>query len=335
MTLCPRSWIGALALAWGLAGASARAGDVAWVSVFKTAWYVQDRDAEPELLPQAENPFDLLARAQLSPEFLADPDNLLFISGMTLRTPAGQTYAMNFDPAGGLFWYYAGAVTAQALNQRHPPGDYRFTLRSLISGDLPITVPLAADDYPPAPRLLNFPAAQAINPAQDFTLRWNEFAGAGSRDIRLEIARADTADVVLAEGPLSGDLTALPIPADTLEPDTGYLATLSFTRFTVASPGSDPAMYAGFEAHTRFPLRTAPRGDLPPPRFTGWRRLPEGDLELTLDHPPGAALTLLGSETPTGPWLELETRPTTGTTTTFVVPAAQLGDRRFFRARKE
>ncbi len=332
MTLGFRPWARGLLGALSLAGVASRAGEVAWVSVFKAAWYVQDREAEPELLPQAENPFDLLARAQLSPEFLADPDNLLFISGMSLRAPT-QTYAMNFDPAGGLFWFYAGAVTAQALNLRHPPGNYRFTLHSLISGDVHFTVPLAADDYPPAPRLLNFTAARAIDPAQDFPLRWNEFRGAGGREIRIEIARADTADVVLAEGPLSGDLTTLRIPAHTLEPDTGYLATLTFIRYTTQWLDTDPQVLAGFEATTQFPLRTGPAGGSPPPRFTGWRRLPGGNLELTLAHPPGATLTLLGSETPSGPWQELETRPTTGTTTTFVVPAAQLGDRRFFRAR--
>lgn len=334
MTCCLRPWIGALALAWGLAGAAARAGEVAWVSVFKTAWYVQEADAEPELLPQAQNPFDLLARAQLSPEFLADPDNLLFISGMSLRAPT-QTYPLNFDPESGLFWYYVGAVTAQALNLRHPPGNYRFTLHSLISGQLHYTVPLPADDYPPAPRLLNFPAARAIDPAQDFTLRWNEFTGPGGREIRLEIARADTAEVVLAEGPLPGDLTALRIPAGTLAPETDYLATLTFTRYTTESLDTDPQAFAGFEAITQFPLHTGPAGGAPPTRFTGWRRLPNGDLELTLEGAPGRPLTLLGAEALNGPWSSLETRTPAGTTTSFVVPAGQLGDRRFFRAREE
>lgn len=334
MTRCLRPWIGALALAGGLAGAAARAGEVSWVSVFKAAWYVQETDAEPELLPQAQNPFELLARAQLSPEFLADPDNLLFISGMTLRAPT-QTYPMNFDPDSGLFWYYFGAVTAQALNLRHPPGNYRFTLRSLISGELHYTVPVASDDYPPAPRLLNFTAAQAIDPAQDFTLRWNEFTGSGSREIRLEIARADTAEVVLADGPLPGDRTSLRIPAGTLAPETAYLAMLTFTRYTTESLDTDPQAFAGFEAVTQFPLRTGPAGGSLPARFTGWRRLPNGDLELTLEGAPGRPLTLLGAETLNSPWTPIETRIPVGTTTTFVIPTGQLGDRHFFRAREE
>lgn len=333
MTRCLRPWIGALTVAGCLAGATARAGEVAWVSVFKTAWYVQEADAEPALLPQAQNPFDLLARAQLSPEFLADPDNLLFISGMTLHAPF--PHAMNFDPESGLFWYYVGAVTAEALNLRHPPGNYRFTLRSVISGELHYTVPLYTDDYPPAPRLLNFTAAQAIDPAQDFTLRWNEFTGTGGREIRLEIARADTAEVVLAEGPLPGDLTALRIPPGTLTPETDYLGTLTFTRYTTEWLDMDPQAFAGFEAITQFPLRTGPAGGAPPTRFTGWRRLPNGDLELTLEGAPGRPLTLLGADALNGPWSSLETRTPAGTTTTFVVPAALLGDRRFFRAREE
>lgn len=333
MTRCLCPWIGALTLAGCLAAAAARAGEVAWVSVFKAAWYVQETDAEPALLPQAQNPFDLLARAQLSPEFLADPDNLLFISGMTLHAPFA--HVMNFDPESGLFWYYVGAVTAQALNLRHPPGNYRFTLHSVISGDLHYTVPLMSDDYPPAPRLLNFTAAQAIDPAQDFTLRWNEFTGTGGREIRLEIARADTAEVVLAEGPLPGDRTSLRIPAGTLTPETDYLATLTFTRYTTEWLDTDPQAFAGFEAVTQFPLRTGPAGGSPPARFTGWRRLPNGDLELTLEGAPGRPLTLLGADALNGPWSPLETRTPAGTTTTFVVPAGQLGNRRFFRGREE
>jgi hypothetical protein len=325
-----------LSLVAALAGAAAaRGGDVAALSLFKAAWYVQTEDAEPELIPQAQDPFDVLAQAQLSPELLADPDNLLFIAGMSLRTPAGRTEAMNFDPAGGSFWFYAGAVSASALNLRYGPGTYRFTLHSLISGDTAYTLALAEDDYPPAPRLLNFTAAQAIDPSQEFVLRWNEFPGAGTREIRLEIAHADTAKVVLAEGPWSGDSTSFRLPAGTLSPDTEYMATLSFTRYTLEAPGADPPSYAGFEAHTEFPLRTRQPGGEPSVRFTGWRRLANGDLELTLAAPAGRPLTLLGAAALDGAWSPLQTVTPAEATAVLVVPAAQLGARQFFRARAE
>ena len=325
-----------LSLVAALAGATAgRGGDVAALSLFKAAWHVQTQDAEPELLPQAQDPFDVLAQAQLSPEFLADPDNLLFIAGMSLRTPAGRTEAMSFDPAGGSFWFYAGAVSAPALNLRYGPGTYRFTLHSLITGDSAYMLALAEDDYPPAPRLLNFAAAQAIDPAQEFTLHWSEFPGAGTREIRLEIARADTAEVVLADGPWPGDSTSFRIPAGTLSPDTAYAATLSFTRYTLEAPGADPPSYAGFAAHTQFPLRTRQPGGEPTVRFTRWRRLANGDLELTVEAPAGRVLTLLGAATLGDAWSPLQTVTPAEATAVLVVPAAQLGDRRFFQARAE
>ena len=326
-------WVSLVAPLAGLA--AARGGDVAALSLFKAAWYVQTEDAQPELLPQAEDPFDVLARAQLSPDLLADPDNLLFIAGMSLRTPAGRTEAMSFDTTSGEFWFYAGAVSAPALNLRYGPGTYRFTLHSLITGDTAYTLSLVEDDYPPAPRLLNFTAAQAIDPAQEFALRWNEFPGAGTREIWLEIARADTAEVVLAEGPLPGDRTSLHIPAGTLSPDTAYVATLSFTRYTIEAPGADPPSYAGFEAHTEFPLRTRQPGGEPNVRFTGWRRLANGDLELTVEAPAGRPLTLLGATALNGAWSPLQTVTPTGATAVLVVSAAQLGERQFFRARAE
>lgn len=321
------AWLGGLA--------AARGGDLATLSLFKAAWYVQTQDAEPELLPQAENPFDVLAQARLSPDLLADPDNLLFIAGMSLRTPAGRTEAMSFDPTDGSFWLYAGAVSTPALNLRYGPGTYRFTLHSLITGDTAYTLALAEDDYPPAPRLLNFTAAQAIDPAREFALHWNEFPGAGTREIRLEIVRADTFEAVLAEGPFPGDATNFRIPAGALSPDTAYLATLSFTRYTLETPGADPQGYAGFEAHTQFPLRTRQPGGGPSVRFLGWRRRANGDLELTVEAPAGRPLTLLGTASLDGAWSPLQTVTPAEVPAVLVVPAAHLGERQFFRARSE
>ncbi len=318
---------------WG--AAALRAGDLAGLRLFKAGWYVQTGDAEPELLPQAQQPFDFTATAALSPELLADPDALMFLAGLSLRTPGGRTEAMELDPLAGLFVWYEGAVSAQALNLRYGAGTYRFTLHSLISGDTSFTVPLAPDDYPPAPRLLNFTAAQAVDPAREFTLEWNAFTGEGERLIGLELARAETFEVVWAAHPLPGDATTHRIPAGVLAPETRYRLNLWFTRYTHAAPTADPPAFAGFESFTEVPLRTVQPGGSPQVRFTTWRRLPDGGLELTLEGPPGARLTLQGAEGVTGPWTALETRPAAGITATFVVPAGQLGARRFFRARIE
>jgi hypothetical protein len=321
-------------VATALATASAAAAELAGIHLFKAAWHTQTSDADPELLPQAQDPFDLTASAYLSEEVLADPDALLFITGMTWRAGTGL-YPMDFDPGAGAFRFYDGAVTAQVLNLRYPPGNYRFTLHSVITGDTTYTVPLAADDYPPAPKVTNFPAAQQIDPARDFTLRWSEFTDGDGREIWVQITVAASGQVVFAPPPLDGAATSVLIPAGTLEAETNYQALLTFRRYTHADFGTtQPSVYAGFEANNIVPLRTGSSGSPAPPRFAGWKRLANGDLELTVESQAGQPLTLVAAEALDGAWTNLQTATPTGATTTFVVPRAALDGRRFFRARE-
>ncbi len=314
---------------WGAALAQ-----VTQVRLFKAAWYIQDSEEDPALLPQAEEPFDFAATARLSDELLADPDALLFISGMTLCTPAGRTEVMDFAPGSGGFLFYEGAVTAQALNLRFGPGDYRLTLRSLITGDTAYTVPLAPDDYPPAPKILNFAAAQAIDPGADFTLRWAEFTGGGIRRITLEIADGENFEVVFAPPPLEGEATTVVIPAGTLQPNHAYVVTLLFTRLTHAVLEAVPQIVSGFEAHSHAPLRTT-GGSRPPPRFARWRLLTGGELELRVLSPAGGRITLESAAGPVGSWQTLEAVDPVNGEAVFIVPRAVLGERRFFRARED
>lgn len=220
-------------VATALATVSAAAAELAELFLFKAVWYLQTSDADPELLPRAQDPFDLTATAFLSEELLADPDALLFLTGMTLRAGTGL-YPMDFDPGAGAFRFYDGAVTAQGLDLRYPPGNYRFTLHSVITGETSYTVPLYGDDYPPAPKVIHFPAAQQIDPARDFTLRWSEFTGGGGREIWVQITVAASGQVVFAPPPLDGTATSLLIPAGTLEAETNFQAQLIFKRYTHA-----------------------------------------------------------------------------------------------------
>ena len=73
-------------------------------------------------------------------------------------------------------------------------------------------MPLAADDYPPAPKVTNFDAAQHVDPTRDFTLRWSVFDGAGDRTVWLEIVDGETFELVFDPGPLDGDATSVVIP---------------------------------------------------------------------------------------------------------------------------
>jgi hypothetical protein len=321
-------------IATALVTASATTAELAELYLFKAAWHTQTSDADPELLPQVQDPFDLTATAYLSEEVFADPDALLFITGMTLRAGTGL-HPMDYDPGAGAFRFYNGAVTAQALNLRYPPGIYRFTLHSLITGESRYNVPLYDDDYPPAPKVTNYTAAQQIDPARDFTLRWTDFTGGDVREVWVQIAVATNGQVVFAPPPLDGGATSVVVPAGTLEPETNYQALLTFRRYTHADFGTTlPSVYAGFEANNLLPLRTGTGGSPAPPRFTGWKRLANGDLELTVESPTARLLTLVAAEALDGAWTNLQTIASTGGATTFVVPRAALGGRQFFRVRE-
>lgn len=321
-----------LALALGVPASAALGEDLAALTLFKSAWYEQTGDADPVLFPQAADPYDITALAYLSEELLNDPDALMFLEGLTLRTPAGRVDGLDFDSFDGSFYLYEGAVSRQALNLRFGEGDYRFTLSSFITGDTVYTVPLPADDYPEAPRITNLPAAQQIDPARDFTLRWTAFTGGGERWIYISITDTGTGMDVFSDGPLDGEALATVIPAGTIQTGTAYEATLVFTRYTHVAETSLPASYAGFEAYNVFPLAAVEGGVLDPSRFTGWRLLGNGDLEVTLDCTPGYPLTLQGAAGPGGAWTNLQTTTPSAATATLVVPQTSLGASILLRA---
>jgi hypothetical protein len=310
-----------------------QAQDVSALFLFKAAWYRQADAGEPALLAPSDGPFDFYAQAHLSDEFLSDPDALDWITGMTLRTPSGRTEGMQFDGL-GTFWFGADAVSSSSLNTRYGAGTYRFTLSSILTGNSIFTIGLGADDYPPAPQVINFTAGQAIDPTAEFALQWTEFTGGGDRQIWLEIEDAD-GEFVFSAGPLPGtDLQAL-IPADTFEPARDYFAQLTFTRYTQANDATVPALYTAFEAYNWVPLRTSAGGAPAPSSFTAWQRLANGDLELTIACTPGRPLTVQGVASLGSPWQDITSLTPDVSPVKVVVAMTTLGQRRILRAMQQ
>ncbi|MBE7503572.1 MAG: hypothetical protein HS113_25440 [Verrucomicrobiales bacterium] len=321
-----------LVLAWPH---QARSQDVAGLFLFKAAWYEQNAPDDPALLPAAQDPYDITALVRLSDQLLSDPEWYLWISGVILRTPAGRSEPLTPDFSSGVFSFYDGASSASALNSRYGAGTYRFTLSSVLTGNSNFDLPLAADDYPPAPKITNFDAAQAVDPTQPFLLRWVGFPGE-DRVIWLEIWDEQTLETVLTEGPLDGDQTSFVIPPETLEPGISYFAQLSFSRYTHVATSTVPQAFAGFEAYNTFPLRTRSEGSpLSPSTLTDWRRLEDGDLTITVECTVGRPLILEGAAAVDGPWSLLESLVPTASPASFTVPASTLGNRLFLRTFQE
>jgi hypothetical protein len=140
-----------------LLAAPAQSQDVAELFLFKAAWYQQDSPADPALLPQAQDPYDLTALARLSDGILSDPEWYLWITGMMLRTPTGNSVALSPDLSSGWFDFYDGAVSASALNLRYRATTYRFTLSSILTGDSHFETPLASQVPTTSPTAFTLP----------------------------------------------------------------------------------------------------------------------------------------------------------------------------------
>lgn len=310
--------------------------DVGEIFMFKAVWYEQTSAAGPELIPMAEEPYDITISAYLSDELLSDPEWWLWVTGMTVRTPGGRTEGLTPDFDLGSFEFYEGATSQQALNTRYAPGNYRVSFMSVITGESRYDVPLAADDYPPPPQCTNFAAAQKVDPTRDFTLRWAAFTGEGEREIWLHVTDPLTGEFVFYAGPLDGTETAIDIPAGMLTPNTLYTVWLSFTRYTHIAFDTVPETYSGFDAYNSFPLRSISGGTSPDPAIiTGCRVLENGDLELTATCTPDRPLTVAGSAQLDGSWSNLQTDTPADSPVVLVVPKAALGNRLFLRLFQE
>jgi hypothetical protein len=188
------------------------------------------------------------------------------VNSMSLRLPNGQTRFL-LPPALQSIESFASLAE---LNAAYPDGVYLFTINAAHDGTLMAALPLAGSLYPNAPRVANYAAAQAIDPAASFSLQWDPMTGGTPNDfIRVQVFDAqfhlvfETAPTP-GPGALDGTATAVTIPPHTLAAGRTYYAMLLFWKgvfFNMTDyPGA--AGVCGFVKYTRFLLQTA--GGAPP-----------------------------------------------------------------------
>ncbi len=152
--------------------------------------------------------------------------------------------------------FAVGAVTNAFTNitSAYPDGTYEFTI---FSNTIAVTLPEGAD-LPNAPTLSNYAAAQKINPAEDFTLRWSPFITGGVLDA-ISVTVDDTNGGTLFKsgdfgcpGELDGTATSIVIPANTLASNATYRTQIIFVKVYTFDTNSIPnaALLAGTEAET-------------------------------------------------------------------------------------
>jgi hypothetical protein len=258
--------------------------------IFKQLRYTQDSVNPPVL--EAESPASFLA-SLTSP--VTNP-----VTQVTLKLPSGST--SNLFGFSGSFILVDSFDTQTDLDTAYPTGGYTLTASRQDGSTGSATVNLANNNYPPTPQINNFPAGQAIDPAVDFTLQWNEFTGATANDL-LSLTISDQTSVVFqAPDPcvprlLPDTATSVVIPGKTLQAGTTYDAILTYSRLG-SRDNSIPGIPGtiGFSKTTSFKLRTTggnPSGT--PPKFTSFIRLPNGSFQVQLTGQPGVNYVIEGS----------------------------------------
>lgn len=176
---------------------------------------------------------------------------------VTLTPPSGTV--INVPTVGQDRVFTASAASASALNATYGSGTY--TLSVGIAGfALESTVNLGADGYPPAPSLVNFTAAQAINATGDFLLDWAPFTG-GTADDFILLRILDSGANTVYEDTLDGTAADYLLPAETLAGGQAY--SLELTFMAIDERGESEAGFpvtSAFASLTTLPIKATGSG---------------------------------------------------------------------------
>jgi len=254
----------ATTLALGFATAPLRAADVSHYSVGKGVLFAQNNAG----LPQIRSGLPFLFQAAVVPV----SNGLL---SATVQLPFG-TFPMGPRFLGAPSTFTDRQPTQESLDLFYPGGNYTIHMTNAHDGTRSGTLALSGDDYPNAPSVVNYSQAQAINPSNDFTLRWSAFLGGTTSDFIFAQLDAATGLVFRtsytpgAVGALNGTNTSVLIPSNTLAPGRAYSGRIAFVKTvannTTAYPGVTGA--ATYFTQTDFFIATTGAGDIAPPLVT-------------------------------------------------------------------
>jgi methionine-rich copper-binding protein CopC len=169
------------------------------------------------------------------------------------------------DPA--QFFLSVADTNETAFDTDFGAGDYIFTVSAATSNQQVIVNYPATLAQPSAPALVNYAAAQSVNPAQPFTLEWNVGAGGTPGEfVFVSVGSVFSTPTLGASNALPGTATSVQIPANTLQPNTNYTGTIGFYNFiAVTNTSGDYITQAFRESLTQFNLITIGAGGVTGP----------------------------------------------------------------------
>jgi hypothetical protein len=245
-----------------VAGVGGGSGTNSFTSIlFGKYWIYGQISAAPPVL-QPAIPYEFFAQTLLSSNRSA--------TNVTVTIPVtGVVTNLAESPlAPERFSFTVFKTNQTALDTNFPTGNYTFNINA-ASSNQQLTVTLPAFAQPNAPQVLNYTAAQSINPALPFTVFWNTFTNGGSTDWIFFLIGGGNGGTLFATplysqpGFLPGTATSATIPAGTLQAGTNYIANIAFYHLNLATNnGLVNAAFIG--TLTQFALSTASNASSPP-----------------------------------------------------------------------
>lgn len=153
---------------------------------------------------------------------------------VTLPTSAVSNLTQNFVHPEE-FYLFASNTNLSTFDATFPSGTYTFSVTGSSNQTVPVTLS-ASLTQPNAPHVANFTSAQSVNATQAFSLNWDAFTGGTTGDaIFVNVGSVFQTPSFGAAGALNGTATSVMIPANTLQANSNYDASIGFYHATVVS----------------------------------------------------------------------------------------------------
>src|SRR5262249_46314486 len=141
--------------------------DLSFYAVYKTEKFNQASASAPTV--GSGSPYRI--------EAIVDPMVSNSVTTASVTAPGGAPQSLTFDPVNNWLSFSAKFSSQAALDAAAPSGNYKLVVNTLHQGQKALTLNLPAETFPGPPHISNWNAAQAINPAANFMLRWDPFGG--------------------------------------------------------------------------------------------------------------------------------------------------------------
>ncbi|HUK81117.1 MAG TPA: Calx-beta domain-containing protein [Verrucomicrobiae bacterium] len=229
--------------------------DVQQYAVLKGQEFVQTSTNSPAI--STNSPFEFFS--------FVDASSSGSVMSATIQDPNALVHTLSSNLSALRFQFSDSFTNKVTLDAAYSNATYRFSIVTPAGSQMP-TVTLPADNYPNAPHITNWDAAQLIDPTRSFTVTWDPFAGGTTNDvIQLSIADSGGTNVFatpsdyLDPARLTGGSSSALIPAQTLVTGQTYRAELMFVKVTSLDTNTVPgeAGVGGFFSATAFDMAAA------------------------------------------------------------------------------